>query len=151
MRVRRAVFFRLPVAGVQRSTFSAGARGLCGSPAPLRRAGRDAHRIGLTARLRCPAAAQHLAVYKSEADIAREVWHHTGLAEGVRHPLTYVMEACDDIAYSIIDAEDIVKKGYASFYDLMDSLESFDPGDSVIQAVIRAARAKNEEYKQIAS
>ncbi len=90
-------------------------------------------------------------IFQSEADIAREAWHHTGLAEGVRHPLTYVMEACDDIAYSIIDAEDIVKKGYASFYDLMDSLESFDPSDSVIQTVVLAARSKNEEYKQIAS
>ncbi len=61
-------------------------------------------------------------VFQSEANIIHEVWEHTGLHEGVRHPLAYVMEACDDIAYSIIDAEDIVKKGYASFYDLMDYL-----------------------------
>ena len=54
-------------------------------------------------------------VFASERDIANQVWSQTGLCEGIRHPLAYVMEACDDIAYSIIHAEDTVKKGYASF------------------------------------
>ncbi len=54
-------------------------------------------------------------IFKSEATIAKDVWSHTGLVEGVRHPLAYVMEACDDIAYSIIYAEDIVNNYYASF------------------------------------
>lgn len=86
-------------------------------------------------------------VFKSEEHIVNEVWEHTGLAEGIRHPLAYVMEACDDIAYSVIDAEDTVKKGYASFYDLMDFLESFDRSDSVISSVVRSARTKNDEFK----
>ena len=58
------------------------------------------------------------------------------------------MEACDDIAYSIIDAEDTVKKGYASFYDLMDFLETFDPDDKIIREVVDAARKKNGEFKK---
>lgn len=58
------------------------------------------------------------------------------------------MEACDDIAYSIIDAEDTVKKGYASFYDLLDFLVSFDKQDTVIREVIKAARKKNREFKR---
>ena len=78
----------------------------------------------------------------------REVWEHTGLEPGIRHPLAYVMEACDDIAYSIIDAEDTVKKGYASFYDLMDFLECFDKEDTVLERVVRAAREKNAEFKE---
>jgi dGTPase len=90
-------------------------------------------------------------IFRSEADIAREVWHQTGLEEGVRHPLTYVMEACDDIAYSIIDAEDTVKKGYASFYDLMDFLECYDANDPVIRDVVAASRKKNAEYKIVPS
>ncbi len=57
-------------------------------------------------------------IFNSEACIVKEIWDKTGLKAGIRHPLAYVMEACDDIAYSIIDAEDTVKKGYASFYDL---------------------------------
>jgi dGTPase len=88
-------------------------------------------------------------IFKSEEKIIQEVWENTGLEEGIRHPLAYVMEACDDIAYSIIDAEDTVKKGYASFYDLMDFLECFDKDrqDAVIIRVIEAARDKNTEFK----
>lgn len=87
-------------------------------------------------------------IFKSEQRIVEEVWDQTGLGPGIRHPLAYVMEACDDIAYSIIDAEDTVKKGYASFYDLMDHLEEFASGDPVIEGVIGAARAKNNEFKK---
>lgn len=87
-------------------------------------------------------------VFNSEKTIIQEVWQQTGLVEGVRHPLAYIMEACDDIAYSIIDAEDTVKKGYASFYDLMDHLESYKQSDSVIQKVVGVSRKKNEEFKK---
>ncbi len=87
-------------------------------------------------------------VFVSEADIAGEVWKETGLAEGIRHPLAYIVEACDDIAYSIIDAEDTVKKGYASFYDLMDFLKSFDSADASIDRVVTKAREKNAEFKK---
>lgn len=86
-------------------------------------------------------------VFKSEKKTVKDVWEQTGLAEGVRHPLAYVMEACDDIAYSIIDAEDTVKKGYASFYDLMDFLESAGP-DERIKEVVGKAKEKNEEFKR---
>ena len=63
--------------------------------------------------------------FYSEARIIEDIWKETGLAEGIRHPLTYVMEACDDIAYSVLDAEDIVKKGLASFHDLMNHLKHY--------------------------
>lgn len=86
-------------------------------------------------------------VFNSEVEIITEVWEHTGLQAGIRHPLAYVMEACDDIAYSIIDAEDTVKKGYASFYDLMDFLESAAADDEVIKEVVGVARNKNKEFK----
>lgn len=86
-------------------------------------------------------------IFRSEESIVKEVWDHTGLREGVRHPLAYVMEACDDIVYSIIDAEDTVKKGYASFYDLMDFLKSFDSKDAVIKDVIKVAKEKNAGFK----
>lgn len=86
-------------------------------------------------------------IFQSEEEIVREVWEHTGLSEGIRHPLAYIMEACDDIAYSVIDAEDTVKKGYASFYDLADFLESNASGDNVIKEVVAASRAKNSEFK----
>ena len=86
-------------------------------------------------------------VFESERNAADEVWDEVGLVEGQRHPLAYVMEACDDIAYSVIDAEDTVKKGYASFNDLIDFLLQ-DP-DEAIGAVVTASQEQNEKFKQV--
>jgi len=86
-------------------------------------------------------------VFQSERPIIESVWTETGLNEGQRHPLTYIMEACDDIAYSALDAEDTVKKGYASFNDLIDFLEHNADGDSITLRVIEKAKAKNQEFK----
>ena len=58
------------------------------------------------------------------------------------------MEACDDIAYSVIDAEDTVKKGYASFYDLMDFLDSNSAGDKAIAETVKKSREKNQEFRK---
>lgn len=58
------------------------------------------------------------------------------------------MEACDDIAYSVIDAEDTVKKGYASFNDLIDFLRSGEHDhDKKIHEVVCASVKKNREFK----
>lgn len=85
-------------------------------------------------------------LFESERNTAEDVWSQTGLAEGVRHPLVYVMEACDDIAYSVIDAEDTIKKGFASFNDLLDAVS--DGKDEVTEKVINSAREKNSEFKK---
>ena len=87
-------------------------------------------------------------VFESERQIAHEVWKETGLEEGRRHPFAYIMEACDDIIYSVIDAEDTVKKGYASFYDLMDYLESTSGDDSTTMCAVNESRIKNKEFKE---
>ena len=87
-------------------------------------------------------------IFESEKSIALEVWKETWLQEALRHPFAYVMEACDDIAYSVIDAEDTVKKGYASFYDLMDFLESTSDDNAVVREAICASRKKNDEFKK---
>ena len=85
-------------------------------------------------------------LFESERDVAGQVWAQTGLGEGVRHPLAYVMEACDDIAYSVIDAEDVVKKRYASFNDLMDVLAGST--DCKTKSVRHRTLAKNEEFRR---
>ena len=87
-------------------------------------------------------------VFESERHIAQDVWDQTGLGEGQRHPFAYVMEACDDIAYSVIDTEDTVKKGYASFYDLMDFLKANSDKDLKINELVSASRKKNEEFRK---
>ena len=42
---------------------------------------------------------------------------------GNRHPLTYLLEAADDIAYKTADIEDSVEKGNISYYELIKELE----------------------------
>lgn len=86
-------------------------------------------------------------VFESERDVIEDVWAETGLGSGVRHPFVYIMEACDDIAYAVIDAEDTVKKGYASFYDLMMHMRHFED-DAVVCQVIKDSEEKNAEYKR---
>lgn len=86
-------------------------------------------------------------IFRSEETIVGEIWSGAGLAAGIRHPLTVVMEACDDIAYSIIDAEDTIKKGYASFYDLMDFIGA-NAQDDVSNEIVDKAKKKNEEFRK---
>ena len=96
----------------------------------------------------CAAAKKH-GFFQSERAIAEEVWRETGLAEGVRHPLTYVMEACDDIAYSVLDAEDGAKKGLISFADLIAFLEHSEEGDSLIRQVRHQAEEEHARFRRL--
>ncbi|WP_430636365.1 deoxyguanosinetriphosphate triphosphohydrolase family protein [Sphingomonas hankookensis] len=61
--------------------------------------------------------------FESERDIVEWVRAETGLEEGQRHPLTWIMEACDDIAYSVLDVDDLLKKGIISPDDVLTVLK----------------------------
>ena len=63
--------------------------------------------------------------FASEAQVAEAIRTETGLNHSVRHPLALIMEACDDIAYSVIDAEDSVKKSLVSYNDLLAWLDNY--------------------------
>jgi dGTPase len=54
-------------------------------------------------------AFKKLGYFLSEKDLLEKVENETG-AIGVRHPITYIVEAADDIVYSAIDLEDALKK-----------------------------------------
>lgn len=43
--------------------------------------------------------------FYSEEKVIKDVWENTGLTEGVRHPFTWLMEACDDIAYDLLPVD----------------------------------------------
>ena len=86
--------------------------------------------------------------FQSESKIVDDVWQKTGLKEGVRHPLTYIMEACDDIAYSVLDAEDSVKKQLVSFPDLISHLTHNCKEDQIVKGVIDQANIKHAEFRQ---
>ncbi len=86
--------------------------------------------------------------FKSEEHIANQVWEKTGLGIGKRHPAAYLMEACDDIAYVVLDAEDAVKKGLASFSDLLAFLRHHGRGDPIVEWVVDVSQSKHESYRE---
>lgn len=59
--------------------------------------------------------------YYAEKDVFADITEHTG-AIGCRHPLAYILEAADDIAYKTADIEDAVKKGFISYTQLLSEL-----------------------------
>jgi dGTPase len=97
-----------------------------------------------------PASAKKVGFFSSETELISLIRGKTGLqTKYARHPLTYIMEACDDIAYLIVDAEDAVKKQIVSFHDLMAWLESSNgvSDDTVAQWVIFEAKRGEEQAR----
>ena len=61
----------------------------------------------------------------AEKDIFDDIQASTG-TNGSRHPLTFLLEAADDIAYKTADIEDSVKKGCITYGQLVDELKADD-------------------------
>jgi dGTPase len=61
----------------------------------------------------------------------------TRLAEGIRHPLAYLVEAADDIAYLVMDLEDALKNGQIRARELFDHIQAMfgTPSDWLKQAL----------------
>jgi dGTPase len=62
-------------------------------------------------------------LFATEADLYRVTAYTLGIPEvetgkWVRHPLVYLMEAADDICYSILDVEDAIELGILSYGDV---------------------------------
>lgn len=62
-----------------------------------------------------------LGYYLADAKIFREIQEATG-TNGRRHPLTFILEAADDIAYKTADIEDAFIKGFISYQKLLEEL-----------------------------
>ena len=61
--------------------------------------------------------------YFAEKDLFEEITQGTG-AVGCRYPLTFLLEAADDIAYKTADIEDAAKKGIISYDLLLNELNN---------------------------
>jgi dGTPase len=85
--------------------------------------------------------------FRSEEEIALDVLEKVGLAQGKRHAIAYVMEACDDIAYVVLDAEDSIKKGLASFADLIAYLRHKGGKDPLVKKVADDSEKTHNEYR----
>ena len=79
--------------------------------------------------------------FASEADVIREIREATGTNDA-RNPITFLVEAADDIVYSVADIEDAVKKGLLSWTDLLERFQpiaddkSTHPAKAAIQAIL---------------
>lgn len=61
--------------------------------------------------------------FLTEEEIVKECWEKLGMKESTRHPLAYIMEAADDIAYSISDIEDAIEKGLIQLETFLDGVK----------------------------
>lgn len=60
--------------------------------------------------------------YYADRDLFSEIERETG-TKGRRHPLTFILEAADDLAYKTADVEDAFVKGFLSYYQLREELK----------------------------
>ncbi len=82
--------------------------------------------------------------FASEADLFKTICRHTGCKRGGRHPLTWLMEACDDIAYSVLDVEDSIKKRLVSYHDLVAAITNAaqeSDADGVLKKLLEQMKA----------
>ena len=63
--------------------------------------------------------------YFADQDIYEEIAKETGTYTN-RHPLTYILEAADDLAYKTADIEDAFVKGYISYHTLKKELRTLE-------------------------
>ncbi len=60
--------------------------------------------------------------YLADQEIFQDIQRETG-TNGLRHPLTFILEAADDIAYKTADIEDAFVKGFVSYHSLREGLK----------------------------
>ncbi|MDD3362590.1 MAG: deoxyguanosinetriphosphate triphosphohydrolase [Hespellia sp.] len=79
--------------------------------------------------------------YYADENIYRLIEADTG-TNGKRHPLTYILEAADDLAYKTADIEDAFVKGFISYNMLIEEMgdlqekypnDTFKPKDELIK------------------
>ena len=59
--------------------------------------------------------------YYADRELFEDIVMETG-AGNCRHPLTFILEAADDIAYKTADIEDAFVKGFITYHSLRDEL-----------------------------
>lgn len=95
----------------------------------------------------------------SEEDFVKELMATLNINDGCRFPLTYIMEAADDISYGIADLEDGVDKGILSLKKLYEIItneakrlkeEKSEDGDYITNiAKENYEKARKEKYVQV--
>ncbi|MGM0519022.1 MAG: dGTPase [Campylobacterota bacterium] len=92
--------------------------------------------------------------YYSEKDIVNKICKALEIKPGCRFPITYIMEAADDISYLNADMEDAVDKGILRFEDIYklikqecETMEETYLSDLVEQFYNKALEKEDEPYQ----
>ena len=72
-----------------------------------------------------------LGYYYADQELYEAICKETG-TNGRRHPLTYILEAADDIAYKTADIEDAFIKGFLSYHQLKEELAALEKEESAV-------------------
>ena len=83
----------------------------------------------------------------AEKDIFEDIQKSVG-TENNRHPLTFLLEAADDIAYKTADIEDSIKKGCITYKHLLEELKtnkSYESKDGVFRKLVEILEHKYEK------
>lgn len=84
--------------------------------------------------------------YYAEADIFKDIQESLGTG-GCRHPLTFVLEAADDIAYKTADIEDACKKGCITYGQLVYELKARKPKEGA-EEYLKIVENLQRRYKR---
>ncbi|MBE6902784.1 MAG: dNTP triphosphohydrolase, partial [Ruminococcaceae bacterium] len=84
--------------------------------------------------------------YCTESALYSDIAEATG-AVGCRYPLTFLLEAADDIAYKTADIEDAVKKGLITYAQLLEELSSERYTSKCDEAQLTTLRAAAERLR----
>ena len=86
---------------------------------------------------------------QAESEAYSQICSTLGLRpEGHRHPLTYLLEAADDIAYSVCDIEDAYKNGMVRAVELMKNYHECGYHDAEIDKCIETLASDDEVVEQ---
>jgi dGTPase len=85
--------------------------------------------------------------YYAERDIFADLQETLG-TNGKRHPLTYVLEAADDIAYKTADIEDSFKKGRITYGQLVQELKAGGVGKEEGDEYCKLVAALEDRYQK---
>ena len=88
--------------------------------------------------------------YYSEKDFIKKIQDKLEVKEGHRFPLTYIMEAADDISYLTADLEDSVEKGILSLDEVYNIIkaECIEQKEEYLLDIIETQYAKAKESEE---
>ncbi len=86
--------------------------------------------------------------FQAEAELFHSICKKTGCL-GQRHPLTYLLEIADDLAYCSADIEDALRKGRFSYNQLVEALEDSPLPRSYASAVQARYQALIDGLKRL--